>query len=208
MTARKNQIKPDMTNSIDFYNFCNANNDLPVLDILNERFNRSFRVTLSNHLRMISNISYNTEKVKFQDWVEENTNHNCMFIIKLKSLNAPIIIKLDRVLSYGAIDILTGGTGEDFINESNKEMTMIELSILKNLGLKIIEDLNGAWSPVQDIKAEYVRTEINAQFVGIVPPESKMIRVSHDIEFSKNKGSLEILYPYSTLFPVRDKLFS
>ena len=208
MSARKIQIKPDMNNSIDFYNFCSANNDLPILDILNERFARSFRVTLSNHLRMISNISYSTDKLTFEDWKSQNTNLNCMFILKLKNLNSPILVKLNRVLSYGAIDILAGGTGEGFQTESEKEMTMIELSILKNIGLKIIEDLNSSWSPVQELKAEYLRTEVNSQFIGIIPPETKMIRVSHDIEFNKNKGSLEILYPYSTLFPIRDKLFS
>lgn len=208
MTAKKIQIIPNMDNSIDFYNFCTANNDLPILDILNERFSRCFRVTFSNHLRMISNISYSQDKVIFDDWKEENQNHNCMFIIKLKSLNSPIVVKLDRVLAYSAIDILAGGEGKDYQSESKKEMTAIELAILKNLGMKIIEDLNTAWNPIHEVKAEYIRTEINAQFIGIVSPESKMIRINHEIEFASNKGSLEILYPYSTLFPIRDKLFS
>ncbi len=207
MTAKKIQLKPDMNNSIDYYNFCSANNDLPILDILNERFTRCFRVSFSNHLRMISNINYSQDKITFEEWKQENTNLNCMFIVKLKGLNSPILIKLDRVLSYGALDILAGGTGEDYKSESTKEMTAIELAILKNLGLKLIEDLNNAWSPVHDMKAEYLRTEVNSQFVGIIPPESKMVRVSHEIEFSNNKGTLEILYPYSTLFPIRDKLF-
>lgn len=208
MTAKKLKVVPNMNNSIDFYNFCTVNNDLPILEILNERFTRCFRVTFSNHLRMISNITYNQDKISFEEWKEQNPNTNCMFIVKSKSLNAPILIKLDRILSYSALDILTGGTGEDYKTESTKEMTAIELAILKNLGTKLIEDINTAWSPVYDLKAEYVRTEINSQFIGIVPPESKMIRISHEIEFSNSKGTLEILYPYSTLFPIRDKLFS
>ncbi len=53
----------------------------------------------------------------------------------------------------------------------------------------------------------YIRTEINPQFVGIIPPSSRVIVVSNQIEFDNTKGVLEIMYPYSTLFPVRDKLF-
>lgn len=208
MTARKLNITPNMNNSIDFYNFCTANNDLPILEILNERFTRCFRVTFSNHLRMISNITYKQDKVTMEEWKNENSNTNCMFVLKLKTLNAPILIKLDRILSYSTLDILTGGNGEDYKTESTKEMTAIELAILKSLGTKLIEDLNTAWSPVHEVKAEYMRTEINSQFIGIIPPENKMIRVSHEIEFANNKGTLEILYPYSTLFPIRDKLFS
>jgi len=123
-------------------------------------------------------------------------------------LNAPLLIKLDRVLSYGALDILAGGNGEQYQTESVKEMTVIELTILKNLGLKIIEDLNAAWTPIENIKLEYIRTEINSQFIAFFEPECKVIRISLQVEFGLNKGTLEILYPYSTLFPVRDQLFS
>ena len=54
----------------------------------------------------------------------------------------------------------------------------------------------------------YVRTEINSQFVGIIPPNSKVKIVSNLVEFDKVKGLVEVLYPYSTLFPVRDQLFT
>jgi len=208
MGIRKPQIYPNLNNSIDFYNFCTANNDLPVLDVINERFARSFRVTFSNYLRMISNIKYSVDKLSLADWKEENANANCFFIVKSKNLNSPMLIKLDRILSYGALDILTGGSGQDYKEESKKEMTCIELSILKNLGLKIIEDLNSAWSPISDLKIEYLRTEINSHFIGVAPLESRTIRVSHEVEFGGNNGGLEIVYPYSTLFPLRDKLFS
>lgn len=209
MTARKIKIndKINEQNSIDFYNFCNANNDLPILEVLNERFSRSFRVTFSNYLRVISNTTHTQDKITFEQWRSENSNLNCIFIIKLKGLNSPILVKFDRVLSYGALDTLSGGSGEDYRTESEKEMTSIELSILKNLGLKLIQDLNESWAPIYEIKAEYVRTEVNADYVGIVSPTTKMIRVTHEVEFLKNKGKVEVIYPYSTLFPLRDKLY-
>lgn len=208
MTVRKLKIKPDIKNSIDYYNFCTANNDLPILDIINERFTRCFRVSFSNYLRMISNISYSQDKLSLEDWKTENSNLNSFFVLKSKTLNSPILVKFDRVFSYGVIDILAGGTGKDYLTESDKEMTCIELSILKNLTIKVIEDLNSAWSPVSDLKLEYVRTEVNSQFIGVASPESKMIRVTHKIEFGENQGKLEVIYPYSTLFPLRDKLFT
>jgi len=208
MTARKLKFKPDMKNSIDYYNFCTANNDLPILKILNERFSRSFRVSLSNHMRMISNIDYSDQKITFSEWQENNKHTNCIFIMKLQKFSTPLLVKFNRALAYGIIDTLTGGTGDDFKDGSDKEMTQIELSLLKDVGLKLIDDLNIAWNPVHEVKAKYVRTEVNAQFVGIVPPDSKVIKVDFKVNFNNVNGVIEVLYPYSTLFPMRNELFA
>jgi flagellar motor switch protein FliM len=121
---------------------------------------------------------------------------------------APILIKLDRSLSYGIIDALAGGNGKEYQYVEEKEFTVIDLTVLKDIGDIIIADLNEAWSPVENIKAQYIRTEINPQFVGIIPTNAKVVTVIKQVEFNKTKGVLEILYPYSTLFPVRDKLFT
>ena len=127
---------------------------------------------------------------------------------RLNGQEAPILIKLDRPLSYGIIDTLTGGNRKEFKREAEKEFTMIDLVVLKDIVELIIADLNEAWKPIEEIKAQYIRAEINSQFVGIVPPNSRVRIVTNQIEFDKTKGVLEILYPYSTLFPIRDKLFT
>lgn len=207
MRKAKNKSILTVKNSIDYFNFCSFDNNLPILDILNERFCRSFRVSISNHLRMISIITHSSSNNVFSEWVEQNSRSCCMFIMRFNSLDAPILIKLDRSLSYGIIDVLAGGNGKEFKEETGKEFTMIELTLLKSISELIIRDLNEAWKPVEEIKAQYIRTEVNPQFVGIVPPSSRVRIVSYHIAFDKAKGVLEILLPYSTLFPIRDKLF-
>ena len=208
MGKARAEIIPSMKNSIDYYNFCTADNKLPILEIINERFARSFRVSLSNYLRMITTFSSSSKIEVFSEWSLQNKQTSCMFIIRLKNLKSPILIKLNRALSYGIIDALAGGVGKEFEHESDKEFTMIDLTILKDIADLIISDLNQAWAPVEEIKAQYVRTEINAQFIGIIPPASKVIVVGYSVELNSSKGEIEVLYPYSTLYSVRDKLFN
>ncbi len=208
MEKTKQKYDPNMKNSIDYYNFCTVDNRLPILEILNERFTRCFRVSLSNYLRMISTINHSSSSQVFSKWVNQNSNSCCMFIVRLNSLMAPILIKFDRSLSFGIIDALAGGEGKEYKDGDKKEFTQIDLTILRDIGDMVIADLNEAWNPVEEIKAQYIRTEINTQFVGIIPANSKVITISNQVEFNKTKGELEILYPYSTLFPIRDKLFS
>ncbi|OUR93511.1 hypothetical protein A9Q84_18740 [Halobacteriovorax marinus] len=208
MGARKDKLKPTIEKPIDIYNYSGKDSDMPVLEILNERIRRSFQLSLSTHLRVSTNLTFTQEKYQFKDWLTENTQTNCMFIITLQSVNAPILLKFDRNFSYGVIDILTGGTGRDYRAGSDKEMTTLELSLLKDLGCKFIEDLNTSRTSVQEIKANFLKIEENPQFVGIVSPDSRIINVKYEVEYGGNTGMIEVLYPYSTLFPLKDKLFS
>lgn len=56
--------------------------------------------------------------------------------------------------------------------------------------------------------ASYLRAEINAQFIGFAPSESRVIKVDYNIGINNTVGTLEILYPYSTLFPLRNELLA
>jgi flagellar motor switch protein FliM len=200
--------EPTMKNSLDYYNFCTMDTRLPIMEILNERFTRCFRVSFSNYIRMISTIKYSSRRLTFGEWVKENQQHTFMSVLRLKSLKAPMLIHFDREFSYGTINLLAGEESRGFEPEGSKEFTQIELSMLRPVADLVINDLNEAWFPVENIQAEYLRTEINAQFVGIIPPDERVIAITFEIEFSNRKGAIELLFPYSMLFPIRDKLYT
>jgi flagellar motor switch protein FliM len=144
----------------------------------------------------------------FSEWIHSNSEYNAMFVTILQKFSLPILIKLDRNLSYGIIDILTGGNGQGSFLELDKEMTQIELILLKDINEIIINDLNFAWDPIHQIRAKYIRTEINSEFIKIVPLESKVISVNYEIHFNGVTGILKLVYPYSTLFPMRNELYT
>ena len=208
MAEKKNKLITNPINSIDFYHFNNIDTHLPGLDLINERFARCFRVSISNHLKMITNIKYDSNKISFQKWMEQEKTDSCMFVVKLKSLTSNIIIKLNPPLAYGILDILMGGNGQDYLQSSNKEMTKLELTLLQDIATLVIKDLNISWDVLHDIQAEYVRTEVNAKFLGAITADSKVISTNFNLEFNSIKGLLEIVYPNSALFPIRDKLFN
>ena len=71
-----------------------------------------------------------------------------------------------------------------------------------------ITDLEDAWSPIHRIDAQYLRTEINPQFVGIVPPSDVVIVTNLQIEFESASGLIVVVIPYSTIEPIKQKLSS
>ena len=208
MGAKKlKNINQTIETSLDYYSFCTNDFELPILDILNERFTRSFRVSLSNYLKLITNINFKMKTMPFKEWTAGEKEKTCMFIYKLDGLSHPMLLKLNNELSYGIIDRLTGGSGKSY-NLENKEFTQIELSLLKGISNLALKDLENAWDPVFKIQAKYLRTEIDPKFIGMIPPQEKAKVVNFKIDFENIKGELDLLYPYSALFPLRNELFT
>jgi flagellar motor switch protein FliM len=182
---------------------------MPILEIIYERFIRQFRVSLSNSLRKISTISMiSTDLLKFGEFVNTLPIPSCMCIMRFNELRGPALIVFESKLAYAIIDSYFGGTDRPFTKIEGKEFTSIELSFMKRVMDMAITDLEEAWAPVHRIDAQYVRTEINPQFVGVVPPSDVIITTTFEVEFESASGTIMVVVPYSTIEPIKQKLSS
>jgi flagellar motor switch protein FliM len=182
---------------------------MPILEIIYERFIRQFRVSLSNSLRKISTISMiSTDLLKFGEFVNTLPIPSCMCIMRFNELRGPALIVFESKLAYAIIDSYFGGTDRPFTKIEGKEFTSIELSFMRRVMDMAINDLEEAWAPVHKIDAQYVRTEINPQFVGVVPPSDVIITTTFEVEFESASGTIMVVIPYSTIEPIKQKLSS
>lgn len=182
---------------------------MPILEIIYERFIRQFRVSLSNSLRKISTISMiSTDLLKFGEFVNTLPIPSCMCIMRFNELRGPALIVFESKLAYAIIDSYFGGTDRPFTKIEGKEFTSIELSFMRRVMDMAINDLEEAWAPVHRIDAQYVRTEINPQFVGVVPPSDVIITTTFEVEFESASGTIMVVIPYSTIEPIKQKLSS
>ena len=203
----------DETENVQPYDLTNQDRvirgRMPILEIIYERFIRSFRVSLSNSLRKISTISMiSTDLLKFGEFVNTLPIPSCMCIMRFNELRGPALMVFESKLAYAIIDSYFGGTDRPFTKIDGKEFTQIELSFMKKVMDMAIGDLEEAWAPVHKIDAQYLRTEINPQFVGVVPPSDVIIATTLEVEFDSASGTIMIVVPYSTIEPMKQKLSS
>jgi flagellar motor switch protein FliM len=182
---------------------------MPTLDIIYERFVRLFRMSLSNSLRKIASISIiSTDMLKFGEFVNTLPIPSCMSILRFESLRGPALLVVEAKLAYALVDSYFGGTDRPFTKIEGKEFTRIELSLLERVIQMAIADLEEAWTPVHKSKISYIRTEVNPQFVGIVPPSDVVISSTFEVELENASGTIAIVLPYSTVEPIKGKLNS
>ncbi|KAK3604230.1 hypothetical protein CHS0354_002038 [Potamilus streckersoni] len=161
---------------------------MPTLDIIHDRFVRMFRLTLSSSLRKVIDIGVrSTELVKFGEFVN--------------TLPVPSSLNLFRMNPLR-------GTGELENKTDGRDFTSIEQKIIKRIAIQALEDLYSAWRPVFAVNISYARSEVNPQFVSIVPQSEMVIVVTFDIEMGKAPMSMILCIPFSMIEPVRTQLQS
>jgi flagellar motor switch protein FliM len=180
---------------------------MPTLDIIYERFIRLYRMSLSNALRKIATISIiSTDLLKFGEFVNTLPIPSCMCIMRFESLRGPALLVFESKLSYALVDSFFGGTDRPYTKLEGKEFTRIELSIMRKVMDLAIKDLEEAWAPVHKTDISYLRTEVNPQFVGVVPPSDVIISTTFEVELENASGTIALVVPYSTIEPIKNKL--
>ncbi len=94
-----------------------------------------------------------------------------MSVLRFNALRGSALFVIESKLAYALVDNFFGGADRPYTKIEGKDFTPIELSIVRKVVDLAIEDLENAWLSVEKIDASFVRTEINPQFVGIVPQQ-------------------------------------
>ncbi len=182
---------------------------LPQLDVIYEKFMRSFRVTLSSAIRKIAALNHSsTDFLKFGEFINTLPAPTCMSVLRMGNLRGSALFVIETKLAYALIDSFFGGDDRPYSKVEGKDFTPIELSIVKKVVELAIKDLEVAWESVEVIDCSFVRTEVNPQFVGIVPPTDVVIASTFDVELEKASGTITLVIPYSAIEPIKQKLSS
>jgi flagellar motor switch protein FliM len=182
---------------------------LPQLDVIYEKFMRSFRVSLSSALRKIATLNHaSTDFLKFGEFVNTQPMPTCMSVLRFNALRGSVLFVIETKLAYALVDNFFGGADRPYTKIEGKDFTAIELQIIRKVVDLAIGDLEEAWLSVEKIDCSFVRTEINPQFVGIVPPTDIVIASTFDVELENANGIITLVIPYSTIEPIKQKLQS
>lgn len=182
---------------------------LPQLDVIYEKFMRSFRVSLSSALRKIATLNHaSTDFLKFGEFINTQPMPTCMSVLRFNALRGSVLLVVESKLAYALVDNFFGGADRPYTKIEGKDFTAIELQIIRKVVDLAIGDLEEAWLSVEKIDCSFVRTEINPQFVGIVPPTDIVIASTFDVELENANGIITLVIPYSTIEPIKQKLAS
>ncbi|MCX7823006.1 MAG: flagellar motor switch protein FliM [Syntrophobacterales bacterium] len=180
---------------------------MPTLEIINERFARLYRVSISSALRRVVDVSATTtEMLKFGEFLKTLPVPTSLHIIKMDPLRGHILLVIESRLIFNLLDCFFGGTGRSRFKIEGRDFTSVENRVILRLVYSVITELENAWRPVVPVQFQYVRSEVNPQFAAIVPPSDLVIVIHFEFELDQSIGKMILCLPYSTIEPIRQRL--
>lgn len=180
---------------------------LPALDIINERFARGFQRHFNEMILASVEVTAGEVKIiKMIDYLRNLFVPTSLNIYRVNPLNGIALFTLDSKLIFTAVDIYFGGTGLLPFKIEGREYTPVEMSMIRSILDIATEHMRRAWAPVMDIEIEYMHSEMNPKFAGIVDATDMIVVSPINVRFEGVEGRVDLVMPYAMLEPVRDKL--
>jgi flagellar motor switch protein FliM len=180
---------------------------MPTMELIHDRFARSFRTALSKFLGRTCFINVGgIEIVKFGLFMKKLPLPSSLHIYRMPPLQGYALLVVSTPLVFGIIDSLFGGKGSGKVKIEGREYTAIETRLIGKVVMMALEILKEAWAPIHPVDFVYVRSEFNPLAIAIVPPTDVVIIVTIEVELEQESTTLTLCTPYSTIEPIRQKL--
>jgi flagellar motor switch protein FliM len=182
---------------------------MPTFEVVTGGFARRFRSTLSTMVRKECDVEVvSLDMIRFEEFSHALPVPTSLHIFRLEPLMGQALIIFDTRLVFSLIECYFGGKGAKEVRIEGRDFTPIETTMIQKVVGVCLDDYAASWDRVHKLKMAYVRSEMNTQFATIVLPGDLVIVTRFDVDMEGVGGVMTICIPYSTLEPIRDKLYA
>ncbi|MCC5866880.1 MAG: flagellar motor switch protein FliM [Gammaproteobacteria bacterium] len=180
---------------------------MPTLEMIGNRFSRSFRVSLFNLVHRAVDISFQGVRLaKFSEYTHTLALPTSLNMIRVSPLRGTGLIVLDARLVFALVDNYFGGDGRFQNRVEGREFTAMENRVIEMTLARVFADMTEAWTALMPVEFEYINSEVNPQFANIVSPTEVVVISSFSLDMDGINGELHMTLPYSMLEPIRELL--
>jgi flagellar motor switch protein FliM len=180
---------------------------LPTLEMINERFARTWRIGLFNLLRRSADLSVRgIDLIRFGEYMHSLQVPTNLNLVKMKPLRGTALVMYEPRLVYTTVDNFFGGNGKFHTRIEGREFTPTEMRVIQLLLKQTFSDLVEAWAPVMPVEFEYMNSEVNPHFANIISPRDYIVVSRFHVELEGGGGELHVAIPYAMLEPIREQL--
>ena len=182
---------------------------MPTLEMINDRFVRRQAVAWTGVLReAIEFVVVGTQVIKFGEFLKKIPMPSSLNVFHMAPLRGSGLFVMDAFLVYLLVDYFFGGKGQTHVKPEGRDFTAVQVRMIKKLLMLALGDLEKAWQAIMPVKVDYVRSESNPQFAMVVTASEVVIVVTLQVIIGETTRDLFVVYPYSMLEPIKEKLYS
>ena len=178
---------------------------LRTLYMIHDNYARILSNFLSAYLRSGVQIKIATvDQTTYEDFVVSISSPVLMTMFNIKPSDKAVFMVMNSGFLFPIIDLLFGGPGTS--GPSNRDLTEIEINVMRKLNERLLQNLTYAWEGVYNIAPQIVALETNTQFSQLYSPSETSAVVTLTSDISGQESLIHICLPYIALEPIISKL--
>lgn len=96
-------------------------------------------------------------------------------IIDMSPLQGYAVASFGLDVAFGIIDRLLGGKGKKNVRSQNRDLTDIEIALIRHIGMDIARSLVEPWARVADLVPDVTELALGPQVMHVIPPSEFVI---------------------------------
>jgi flagellar motor switch protein FliM len=180
---------------------------IPNLDIILDSFAAKFSTSLTNAmLRKFSVERAAIATTAFHQSLVDLNNQGAVGIYHISPLKYGCLFHFDTTMAFTLLEIMLGSSQAAGSLTLDRDLTTIEMSLLKTVMTGIGNELAGAMRPILEIQARLTKVENNFRLVNIVEPDTEVLVTRFDLHLAGEFcGQMRFIVPCHVLEPLREK---
>ncbi|KKM12317.1 flagellar motor switch protein FliM [Clostridiales bacterium PH28_bin88] len=203
-------IKPQAEQAgIKNYDFRRPNkfsqDHLRTLSLIHDNFARLVSNFLSAYLRTSVQLKIaSADQLTYEDFAVSIPAPTLLTVFTMAPLPGRGVVETNSAFIFPIIDLLFGGTGE--MPRKVRELTEIEVNVMRNLNTRLLENMAFVWSDLFDVTTRVESMETNPRLTQIISPNETVAVITLTSMVGKHQGLINLCLPYQMLEPVVSRL--
>ncbi|MBI5587530.1 MAG: flagellar motor switch protein FliM [Deltaproteobacteria bacterium] len=202
----------EITDSVRPYDFSKQERairgKMPALEMINEKFSRSVRNAIFNVLRKTVDVNPEGIKtMKYEEFLRNIQVPSSLNIYQPSSLRGQGLLVIDPNLVFIIVDSYFGGDGRFHTRIEGRDFTNVEQAVVKRIVDVMLHEISDVWKPVHQVDFKLVRSEMNPQFVNIMPHGEPVVVSTFRMDIETGANKFFFCLPYSSLEPIKEKIY-
>lgn len=181
---------------------------LPMLEVVCDRMVRTFTTSMRNLTSGNVEVEFNRlVSVRFGEFLARQDGRSLLGVFTVEELENFGLITLDKPLARDVIETLLGSRLHDSSREpETRNFTQLEIKLVGQMMNVALVDLAEAFTEVRQVRMNLDRIETGIHFATITGMSNVAVVAEFTVGLGPRSGQMSILFPYTTLEPVRERL--
>ena len=146
------------------------------------------------------------ERGIYEEYVTQIGANAVVVIIDMNPLQGYAVAAFGLDVAFSIIDRLLGGKGKTSARNPNRDLTDIEIALIRHIGMDIARSLIEPWARVTELMPDVTELAVGPQVMHVIPPSEFVITAWYEIRFAEQTGGISLCFPLTVLEQILPKL--